>query len=73
MTYEEELKRLEDDLNHTESEAECVEDEMTTIEREDPEDFEDREDWNDLHTEFNDLVNHAQYLQHCIEDLRENS
>ena len=66
---ENELEHLIEDRDSAENEALRLEEEMTVIEREDPDNYEDHEEWNILYHEVNELNNWAAYLTSCIEDL----
>ena len=66
---ENELELLIEDRDSAEDEALRLENEMTLIEREYPDSYEDFEEWNSLHNEVNELNNWASYLTSCIEDL----
>lgn len=69
MTNDEELERLYSDRRDAESDLEHLYEELNIIERENPDDYEDMDEWNDLFHEINQLENDISYLSDCIEDL----
>lgn len=69
MTNDEELERLYSDRRDAESDLEHLYEELKIIERENPDDHEDMDEWNDLFHEVNELENDISYLSDCIEDI----
>jgi len=66
---EDELRRLIDDRNDAESDLESMYQELDALERADPENHEDSDEWNDLFHEVNEVVNHISYLSSCIDSI----
>jgi predicted RNase H-like nuclease (RuvC/YqgF family) len=71
MTKEEELARAIEDRDYAEDEVRHLEQELADFEAAHPDDYESYDDWNALENEIRQLDNHAMYLTHCIESLRE--
>lgn len=71
MDREKELARAIEDRDMAEDDALILGDEAIAIEREYPDTFEERDDWNALDREINALNNEAMYLTSWIESYEQ--